>query len=346
MRSAMRPALLIAAGAIGLIGCAAPVTLLESVADGTLGLAEKARVAEPVRSDSAVAHGNSEPKDVGMPASPAAVPDFATFEVRFVKKAWAVQAISGITFEIRTMYTEAVIRANADLADYHVGVKAKPNSLTGYSLNLPSPGSVAGTGAPRLRYAQHTVNDDPLYPNLVDGSQMINPTVDPSVYFLGQGILKTGHANGSPPLLLDAFNQGVSSRPIGSVADIQSSKLAFTAGEALFNAIWATGVTYTASGSTPIAPVVQDRPLTDNASLTNTRYYKWRFPFSATAFTLGSGMPLGRLIFDLRVLDANGVATAYGSTQMMLQQGVNALIVTVSENGQGLGDISFATLPK
>ena len=265
------------------------------------------------------------------------------------RKIQALPASSSF-YEVRAIYTEAVIRSQALLADFHVGVKALPNSLTGYSLNVPAPGSAAPAGAPRLRYAQHTQLDDPHYPSLTDGTKTINPTSDPNVYFLGQGILKTAQANGFPPLVADVFGSGVSSTPIGSVNDIQSVKLGFSAGEALFNTIWNTGVSYASPSPMPnpavaLGPVAQDRPLTDNATRNNTRYYKWKFPFAATSFTFGTGLPLGRLAVDIRVTDANGNALAFGATQLLLQQGANPVTVTMNDNQEGLADISI-TLPK
>ncbi|MBM3270330.1 MAG: hypothetical protein FJZ01_22070 [Candidatus Sericytochromatia bacterium] len=333
---------------VALAGCVAspgilpgdgPASLLAAL-EGSGPAAGKAPAQSTRQPDSP----GSQPTALGD-SLPAAGVGNSGFGVQFVRTSRKVQAIAGVNFEIRCMYTEAVVRSNADLADYHVGVKAMPNSLTGYSLNVPAPGAQAGTGVPRLRYAQHTVGDDPLYPHLLDGNVMLNPTTDPSVYFLGQGILKTAHAGGFPAQVADAFNSGVSSTPMGSVADLQGAKLSFANAEALFSGIWLTGVSYTASASFPLAAVVQDRPLTDNTTLTNTRYYKWRFPFSATSFSLGSGLPLGRLIFDLRVLDAANTVTAWGATQLLLQPGSNGLVVTINDNGQGLGTVTFS-LPK
>ncbi|MBM3267435.1 MAG: hypothetical protein FJZ01_07290 [Candidatus Sericytochromatia bacterium] len=330
----MRKQLWMLGGALAAAGCSLPATIVSSIADG----------APVVTTDRA--------------AAPTLV-DGAAMDITFVNKTRKVQALpAGSTFyEIRAMYTEAVIRSQALLADFHAGVKSLPNSLTGYSINVPAPGTPAPAGAPRLRYAQHTQLDDPLFPSLTDGTKTINPTSDPNVYFLGQGILKTAQANGFPPLVADVFASGVSSTPIGSVNDIQSVKLGFSAGEALFNTIWNTGVFYTDPASTGaptvedpgdngvLGPVTQDRPLTDNTTLTNSRYYKWKFPIAATKFTFGSGLPLGRLVVDIRVTDSAGNALIFGATQMLLQQGANPVTVTMSDNAEGLADISI-TLPK
>lgn len=108
------------------------------------------------------------------------------------------------------MYTEAVVRSTATLSDYHVGLRALPNSLKGYSLNVPPAGSQVGAGVPRLRYAQQTTVDDPLFPLLTDPTKTINPSADSSVFFLGQGILRTaetgtaGYIDG--PAAVAAFN--------------------------------------------------------------------------------------------------------------------------------------------
>lgn len=320
----MRKPLWMLGGALVAAGCTLPATIVQNVEDGA-GISTTERLAAPK------------------------VEGTAALTVQFKHKTRQVQALSGSFYEIRAIYTEAVVRSQALLADFHVGVKALPNSLTGYSLNVPAPGTPAPAGAPRLRYAQHTQLDDPHYPSLTDGTKTINPTSDPSVYFLGQGILKTAQANGFPPLVADVFDSAVSSSPVGSVNDIQSVKLGFSAAEALFNTIWNTGVYYTipaSAGVGVLGPVTQDRPLTDNTSLTNTRYYKWKFPFAADTFSLGSGLPLGRLVMDVRVTDAAGNATAFGTTQILLQQGDNPITVTMSDNAQGLANNVQITLPK
>jgi hypothetical protein len=280
--------------------------------------------------------------------------DPAAVTINFVRKdgepGRKVQALAGSFYEVRATYTEAIVRSAATLADYHVGVKALANSLTGFSLNVPPPGAKlasGSTGVPRLRYAQHTVSDDPLFPSLVDGTKTLNPTSDGNIYFLGQGILKTAQVNGSPPTVNDAFAAGVSSVALGSASDEQSIKLSLSAAEALFNTVWNTGVYYTdpSTASAILGPVTQDRPLTDNTNLTITRYYKWKFPFTATSFTLGSNLPLGRLIMDIRVVSAQGAVLHSGSTQYLLQNGNNAMTVSVAADLQGLSDINI-TLPK
>jgi hypothetical protein len=309
-------------GALVMAGCSLPATIITNVpASG--GVTTTDRLAAPQFEDG------------------------AALNIEFKHKAYKTQALSGAFYEIRAIYTEAVVRSQALLADFHVGVKALPNSLTGYSLNVPAPGTPAPVGAPRLRYAVHTQLDDPLFPSLTDGTKTINPTSDSAVYFLGQGILKTAQANGFPPVVADVFDGAVSSSPVGSVNDIQSVKLGFSASEALFNGIWNSGVTYTSpsTASAILGPVTQDRQLTDNTTLTNTRYYKWKFPFAATSFSLGSGLPLGRLVMDIRVTDAAGNANAFGSTQILLQQGSNPVTVTMSDNAEGLATVDIS-LPK
>ncbi len=318
----MRKQLWMLGGALVAAGCSLPATIISNVGDSA-----------SISTTERMAAGRVE--------------DGAALNVEFRQKSRSIQALSGTYYEVRAIYTEAVVRSNALLADFHVGVKALPNSLTGYSLNVPAPGTPAPEGAPRLRYAQHTQLDDPLYPSLTDGTKTINPTSDSAVYFLGQGILKTAQANGFPPMVADVFDAAVSSSPVGSVNDIQSVKLGFSASEALFNTIWNSGVAWsnTASGSVALGPVTQDRPLTDNTSLVNTRYYKWKFPFAATNFSLGSGLPLGRLIMDIRVTDAAGNANAFGSTAILLQQGANPVTVTMSDNEEGLATVDIE-LPK
>lgn len=275
--------------------------------------------------------------------------DPASLQIKLVRKGREVQALSGAFYEVRAMYTEGLVRSAANLADYHFGVKALPNSLTGYSLNAPPPGAPKGQGVPRLRYAQHTTADDPLFPSLVDGTKTLNPTNDPAIYFLGQGILKTAQSNGFPPQVQDVFDSAVSSTVVGSINEEQSIKLGASAAEALFNTVWNTGVYYTqpaSAGVGVLAPVVQDRPLTDNTTLTTTRYYKWKFPFAADTFSLGNNLPLGRLILDIRVVDVNGNITDSGATQVVLQNGNNSMTVTVAADKQGLADNLDITLPK
>ncbi|MBM3275377.1 MAG: hypothetical protein FJZ00_09500, partial [Candidatus Sericytochromatia bacterium] len=241
----------------------------------------------------------------------------------------------------RAMYTEAVVRSQADLADYHVGIKALPNSLTGYSLNVPPPGSAAGTGAPRLRFAQHPVSDDPAFPSLTDGTRMLNPTTSQDIYFMGQGILKTGHAAGFPPPVLDAFSAQVNSSAIGSANDVPSVKLGFSAAESLFNVLWETGMSYDSpSGNTPVTPSIVDRVLTDNATVTTSRYYKWSIPFASPAFHFGGNLPLGRLVIDIRILDSGGGVIASSGRQMLLQNGQNTMTFTVASTDQGLVSLS------
>ncbi len=277
--------------------------------------------------------------------------DPASMVVKLVKKEKGreVQSLTGAFYEVRAMYTEAIVRSAALLADYHIGVKALPNSLTGYSLNTPAPGTPAGQGVPRLRYAQHTTPDDPLFPSLLDGTKTINPTNDGSIYFLGQGILKTAQSNGFPPQVADVFDAQVSSSAVGSVNDEQSIKLGAAAEEALLNTVWNTGVYYTTPATDAInvlSPVTQDRSLTDNTNLVLTRYYKWRFPFAADTFSLGNNLPVGRLIMDIRVVDASGSITDSGSTQLTLQNGNNSMTVTVAADKQGLADVISFDLPK
>ncbi|MBM3270920.1 MAG: hypothetical protein FJZ01_25080 [Candidatus Sericytochromatia bacterium] len=261
----------------------------------------------------------------------------AEFDLHFVNNARKVQALAGAKYEIRAMYTEAVVRSAADRADYHVGVMARPNSLTGYSLNVPPPGSAAPAGAPRLRYAQHPVTDDPLFPSLVDGTKMLNPTTSPSVYFLGQGILKTVHAAAFPPPLLDAFDPLVSSTAVGSVNDVGSLKLPASEAERLLNGLWMTGTSYEVGATSfPLVPSVVDRDLTDNFSVVKSRYYKWSFPFTATKFRFGSGLPLGRVVMDIRIIGASGQVLASGARQLLLEAGNNQLTFNVGLNEQGL----------
>ncbi|MBM3267436.1 MAG: hypothetical protein FJZ01_07295 [Candidatus Sericytochromatia bacterium] len=325
-------------------------------AAGTLVLAAGCAVAPVIHEGAGleVVQGGARSGNAGDPggsqAGGARESENAAVEVHFVRKGREAQAIAGSFYEIRAIYTEALIRSAANLADYHVGMKARPNSLTGYSLNVPAPGSPvpAGGGVPRLRYAQHTTSDDPLYPSLVDGTKTVNPTSDPSIYFLGQGILKTAQVNGFPPRVADAFAADVTSSAIGSVNDEQNIKLGASAAESLFNTIWNTGVYYTvlaSAGVGVLGPVVQDRSLTDNQALTTTRYYKWKFPFTANTFSLGTNLPLGRLIMDIRVVDSSGAITHSGSTQTMLQNAMNSMTVTVNVDLQGLSNIEFS-LPK
>lgn len=259
------------------------------------------------------------------------------------------QAIVGAAwYEIRAIYTEAVVRSPANLADYHMGVKAQPNSLIGYSLNVPPPGNVlpAGTiGVGVLRYAQHPTLDDPIYPSLVDKTKAINPVTGPGLYFLSQGILKTDHDAGFPPPVRDVFGD-TPSTVVASPTDVQSIKLGMASVEYLLNNLWAGGITYTdASGSHTVPSITQDRPLTDNHSITMTRYYKWRIPFSATMADLGSGLPIGRAIFDVRVVSADGDAIAFGSETATLGSGNNVLSVVVWDNGQKMATNVDLALP-
>ncbi len=271
----------------------------------------------------------------------------AAFELQFRPAGRQVQALAGDTYEIRAMFTEAVVRSQAELADFHVGLKALPNSLLGYTLNAPPAGTPAGSGAPRLRLAQHPNVDDLLFPSLTDGTQMLNPTQSPDVYFLGRGILKTAHAGGSPAAVLDPFSDDVSSTPIGSVNDVPSLKLGFATAENLFNKLWGIGAVYIDGfGVHTVLSQMVDRNLTDNTELIPTRFYKWTIPFDATTFYFGTALPLGRMVIDVRVLDADGTATAAGASQVLLQPGANLLVVSASETGQGMSAVSLDSLPK
>ena len=259
------------------------------------------------------------------------------------------QAITGAAFyEIRAIYTEAVVRSPANLADFHMGVKAQPNSLLGYSLNVPPPGNtlpsgIIGVGV--LRYAQHPTLDDPIYPSLADHTKAINPVTGPGLYFLSQGILKTNHDACCPPPVLDVFGD-TPSKIVASPTDYQNIKLGIASVESLLNNLWAGGIAYTdASGSHQVASVVQDRPLTDNQTLTMTRYYKWRIPFSAESAELGTTLPIGRVIFDIRVVAANGDVITFGSESAQLGAGSNLLSVLVWDNGQRLATNVDLSLP-
>lgn len=259
------------------------------------------------------------------------------------------QAITGAAwYEIRAIYTEAVVRSTANLADYHLGVKAQPNSLLGYSLNVPPAGNTlpAGTiGVGVLRYAQHPTLDDPIYPSLADKTKAINPVTGPGLYFLSQGILKTDHDAGFPPPVRDVFGD-TPSKVVASPTDVQSIKLGMASVEYLLNTLWASGISYTdASGSHTVPSATQDRPLTDNHSITMTRYYKWRIPFSATVADLGSGLPIGRAIFDVRVVSANGDVITFGSEGATLGSGNNVLNVVVWDNGQKMATNVAVALP-
>lgn len=313
--------------------CARPPVLSEIQGALGLGLAHKAGV----------------PRALGLPArgfvaragyGPEA--DAAHVEIRFgTASGRKLQSLSNAYYEIRAMYTEAVVRSGATLADYHVGVAALPGSLAGYTLNLPPSGTPSGTpagaGPPRLRYARHPVLDDPGFPSLADATRMLNPVADPGVYFLGRGVLETRHDAAFPPPVLDAFSAAVPSRAIGSASDVPSAKIPFAAAEALFNTIWNTGVSYTdGTGTHPLAPVVQDVPLADDTRPITSRYYKWKIPYAATTFSLGSGLPLGRLVVDIRVIDSAGRAAHSGASQTLLQPGANAMAIMVNPDRQDL----------
>jgi sugar lactone lactonase YvrE len=250
------------------------------------------------------------------------------------------QAIVGaFAYEIRAIYTEAIVRSMSNLADFHMGVKAQPNSLYGYSLNVPPPGSTVpeGTvGVGVLRYAQHPTLDDPIYPSLVDPTKAINPVTGPGLYFLAQGILKTDFDGGFPPPVRDVFGDF----PSTIVADpkkFDNIKLGMGAVEALLNGLWINGITYTdASGSHTIPSFVQDRPLTDNRSVTMTRYYKWKIPFDATSADFGDRLPLGRIMMDIRVVGENGDTITFGTSSATLGLGDNAINVITWDNKQAL----------
>jgi len=274
--------------------------------------------------------------EAGNAAARLPAPDTASLDVVFAGSSGRkAQLLPHAVYEVRAMYTSAVVRSPALLADFHVGVMARPGSLAGYALNAPPPGAPAPAGAPRLRYAQHSTVDDPYFPSLVDGTRTIDPTTDPAVYFLGQGILQTAHTAGYPPPLLDPFADGVSSRPVSSFADVPSAKLGAAAVEAALGDLF-TAVTYDDPGGTyPAAPVIQDRSLTDNAAITVTRYYKWHLPFAATGMHLGGKLPLGRFVFDVRLLDSAGRIVASGGTARLLQAGANTLGVAMKYDSQG-----------
>lgn len=277
--------------------------------------------------------------------------DPARLKIQFKKAAGprTTQAIVGASYyEIRAIYTEAVVRSTANLADYHMGVKALPNSLLGYSLNVPPPGNTlpSGTiGVGVLRYAQHPTLDDPIYPSLADKTKAINPVTGPGLYFLSQGILKTNHDGCCPPPVLDVFGD-TPSKIVASPTDVQSIKLGMASVEYLLNTLWANGITYTdASGSHTVESITQDRPLTDNSTITMTRYYKWRIPFSANTADLGSGLPIGRAIFDVRVVSASGDVITFGSEGATLGSGDNLMNVLVWNNGQGMATNVDLSLP-
>lgn len=237
------------------------------------------------------------------------------------------------------MYTEAVVRSSRERTDFHVGVVARPGSLSGYSLNLPLPGGQAGGGVGRLRWAQNPVDDDPLFPSLIDGTLAIDPVASPASYLLGRGILRTAHAAAFPPPVADVFDPDVTSEPVGSVQDVPGVALGFANTETLLGSLWEAGVAYTdGTGQHSVAPAIQDRPLTDGTTLAATRYYRWRIPFAATSFTLGTGLPLGRLVLDLRLLDSAGKVVFAGASQRLLQSGTNVLTLTGFDPGQGLAN--------
>jgi hypothetical protein len=170
---------------------------------------------------------------------------------------------------------------------------------------------------------------------------MLNPTTSQDIYFMGQGILKTGHSAGFPPPVLDAFSAEVNSSAIGSVNDAPSVKLGFSSAESLFNNLWKTGMSYDSpGGNTTVTPSIVDRDLTDNATVTTSRYYKWSIPFTATAFHFGGSLPLGRLVVDIRILDGGGRVIATSGRQMLLQNGQNTLTFSVASTDQGL--VSFS----
>jgi len=256
--------------------------------------------------------------------------------------------VGGVWYEIRAYYTEAVVRSAANLADFHMGVKARPNSLIGYSLNVPPQGNqvAPGTiGVGVLRYAQHPTLDDPIYPSLVDPTKTINPVSGPGLYFLDRGILRTEHDAGFPPPVRDVFGS-VPSRIVPSHSEVGNLKLGMAAAEYLLNNLWVGGLTYwTGTASASAASVVQDRPLTDNNTITPWRYYKWKIPFSADKADFGKTLPLGRLVFDVRVIGADGQAIVFGQQGAMLGSGNNVLDIITYGNGQGLVSNSDLNLP-
>jgi len=111
-----------AAGALALVaGCAASPTV-ERFMDGGLSVgAGKPRL---------LARGTPEHEWLLVHEQ-----DPAAVTVNFVRKGGdsgrQVQALAGSFYEVRATYTEAIVRSAATLADYHIGLKALPNSLPG-----------------------------------------------------------------------------------------------------------------------------------------------------------------------------------------------------------------------
>ncbi len=277
--------------------------------------------------------------------------DPGSLQIKFERRGLArrTQAIVGaVEYEIRAIYTEAIVRSTANLADFHMGVKAQPNSLIGYSLNVPPAGNqvAPGTiGVGVLRYAQHPTLDDPIFPSLVDPTKAINPVTGPGLYFLDRGILRTEHDAGFPPPVRDVFGD-VPSRIVPSHSEVDNIKLGMASVEYLLNNLWTGGLTYwIGAASASVPSFTQDRPLTDNSTITMTRYYKWRIPFAAEVADFGKTLPLGRVNFDVRVIGADGQAITFGSQGAILGAGGNVLNVVTYENGQRLANDAEIGLP-
>ncbi len=227
-------------------------------------------------------------------------------------------------WQVRAIYTEAVLRDRLALGDMHMGLAAS-ETATGYDLLVPA-GDAPQTTVSRPKFERFTVLNDPRFPGLTDPSITLDPKADSETYILGASLLWTSQANGFPPMVADPFDRGVSSKNVGSVDRVPWTKPLVEAGREAFAALWATPLSCVGpDGQTLTAtPSVHDLPLEGGLS---TRFYLWEIQYGVARLDLGSRLPLGRVVVDVRAVDSQGNAIAFGTRQVLLQQGANPIVM-------------------
>lgn len=243
------------------------------------------------------------------------------------------RALPGVVaWQIRGLYTEAVIRAPREGRDYHCGVGRGPGPQ-GYSLLLPAPDQ-AGAGPARPKMARHTVLNDPHFTSLDDPDRTVNP-FSPQAYFLGYSLLRTGFGGGSPAAVADALATGNAAESLGELDQATDLEPRFDRARAIFAGLWAEPIPYRLpdgqDGGSATA-TVHELPLEGGLE---TRFFVWRIPLGATQIEW-SPLPLGRLVLDIRSEDDRGNFRAFQATQVMLSPGTIELELESASGSNGL----------